>query len=67
MQVEVPMARRQPEEVVNVLINRKTHARLRILQTMLGARTLSDALEKALDIVYGVNLQAFVSATRETT
>lgn len=61
------MARRQPEEVVNVLINRKTHARLRILQTMLGARTLSDALEKALDIVYGVNLQAFVSATRETT
>ena len=60
------MARRQPEEVVNVLINRKTHARLRILQTMLGARTLSDALEKALDIVYSVNLQAFVSATRET-
>lgn len=61
------MARRQPEEVVNVLINRKTHARLRILQTMLGARTLSDALEKALDIVYSVNLQAVVSATRETT
>jgi hypothetical protein len=65
--MEVPMARRQPEEVVNVLINRKTHARLRILQTMLGARTLSDALEKALDIVYSVNLQAVVSATRETT
>lgn len=60
------MARRQPEEVVNVLINRKTHARLRILQTMLGARTLSDALEKALDIVYGVNLQAFVAATQSS-
>ena len=40
------MARRQSEEVINVLIDRKTHGSLRILQVLFETKTLSETIER---------------------
>ena len=40
------MARRQSEEVINVLIDRKTHGSLRILQVLFDTKTLSETIER---------------------
>jgi hypothetical protein len=59
------MARRPPEEVVNILIDRKVHAKLRDLQILLRARTLSDAMEKALTLVDEVNYRTIATLIKE--
>jgi hypothetical protein len=59
------MARRPPEEVVNILIDRKVHAKLRDLQVLLRARTLSDAMGKALTLVDEVNYRTLATLIKE--
>ena len=42
------MARRPPEEVINVMIRRDTHAKARVLQFTLNLRTIDDAIAVAI-------------------
>jgi hypothetical protein len=42
------MARRPPEEVINVMIRRETHAKARVLQFTLNFRTIDDAIAAAI-------------------
>lgn len=55
------MARRQPEEVINILIDRKIHARLRTAQGLLDCRTLSDALDKALRLLESADFKTIAT------